>query len=298
VINRVAVTLLVSWVIPGAYAQPDPKALVKQSIDNYEKDWREALTWCYTQTDTVRVDDHNEVSVSEIMPLEGTPFERLLLKNGQKLTPEQSEKEERKYRKAAEERARETPEQRTARLAKYEKERQFIREIPEAYNFTLTGEEAVNGRPAWVIQLRPRPEFVPTMSHSALLKHIEGKLWIDKEDVQWAKAEANVVEPVSIGLILARIGDGTHITVEQTRITDNFWMPRKITIAGAAKVLLVHTKNLDENLVYGDYRRDAGEMAGDLKRSSNKPRQTYPRIPQDALAQAAGRPPVRSSSLQ
>jgi hypothetical protein len=300
--NGFAVALLFTSAVSAAYGQPEPKAVVKQSIDKYEWDWHEALAWCYRQTDTVHSDGRMDINVSDITPLGGTPFERLVMKDGQKLTPEQREKEERKYRKMAEERARETPAEREERLAKYEKERLFIREIPQAYDFTLLGEETVNGRPAWVIKLEPHPGFVPSMPHASLLRHIEGKLWIDKEDFQWAKAEANVIDPIDIGLILARIGPGTRIQVDQLRIADNFWMPREIKVEGAVKVLLVHTKKIDENLAYSEYRRDAPLVAegvsDTIRRSSSTPQPTYPKIQPAALAQGAERQQARSNSLR
>jgi hypothetical protein len=281
-----------------AYAQTDPKALVKQSVENYERDWREALAWCYTQTDITHSDDHDVTAVSEFAPLHGTPFERLISKNGQPLSPDEQRKEDRKYRKAAEARLKESPSEREARLAKYEKERMFIREIPEAYDFTLLGEETVDGRPAWVISLKPHPGFIPQTAHAGLLKHIEGKLWIDKENLQWAKAAANVRDTMSFGVILARIGPGTHFAVEQTRISDNFWMPKQIRISGEAKVLLVHDKSIDENLAYSGYRRESPAVSDAAKRPSSTLQPTYPKTQQDALVQDAAHQPVRSSSLQ
>jgi hypothetical protein len=65
-----------------------------------------------------------------------------------------------------------------------------------------------------------------------MLEHIEGKLWIDKEGAQWAKAEARVVDTIGIGWILARIGAGTRFGVQQARVANGLWMPRRLTIAG------------------------------------------------------------------
>ncbi len=212
------------------------------------------MDWRYEQTDVSQSDGTKEISISEIAPLEGTPFERLLRKDNQPLTPEAQYREEHRYNKAVHERESETPEQRQARIAKYENDRAFIRDIPAAYDFKLLGEESVEGRPAWVIQMTPRSGFVPTQPHAIMLRHIAGKLWIDKEDIQWAKAEAEVIDTISIGVILARIGPGTHIAVEQMRIASDFWMPKRIVIRGSARVLLVHNKPLNEELTYSGYQ--------------------------------------------
>jgi hypothetical protein len=100
-----------------------------------------------------------------------------------------------------------------------------------------------------------------------MLKHIKGRLWIDKQDVQWAKAEAHVIDPISIGWILARIGEGAQIGLDMERVVDGLWMPKRIDVDGTARVLMVRNKVLDEHLTFSGYHphsaastitRDAG----------------------------------------
>jgi len=250
-VKRLALLSLV--LVSTAWGQTDIREIVRKSIVNYERAWKAQVNWAWTQTDTTASDDKEEVDVSEFVPLYGTPYERLIEKNGHPLTAEEQRVENHKYRKALKERERESPSERAARILKFENGRAFILEVPEAYNFELLGEETLDGRPAWVIGMKPRPGFVPTVAHAAMLEHIEGKLWIDKEDVQWAKAEAHVTETISIGWILARIGPGARFGVEQIRVANGLWMPKTLTIAGTAHVLLVHAKRLDERLAYSDY---------------------------------------------
>jgi hypothetical protein len=250
----------------------NPKEIVRRSIENYKRDWREASnSWAYTQTDTTASDDTKEIEVSEIIPLSGTPYERLIRKNGRPLTAAEQRKEERKYERVERQRQRETPEEREARIKKYENERSFVNDIPQAYSFTLLGEENVESRPAWVITMTPRPGFTPTTPHGSMLEHIEGKLWIDKEDIQWAKAEAHVIDTIGIGWILARVEPGTRFAVEQTRVADGLWMPRRITISGAAHVMLVHSKSLNEELTYSGYRKDGSTSAERQTDAAPKP---------------------------
>jgi hypothetical protein len=257
--------LIFLGVVAAAYAQVDPQELVRQSIGNYERDWRTARTcWAYTQTDITESDRTKEVAVSEVIPLNGTPYERLLRKDGHPLTPEEQRKEDRRYEHALRQREKETSSEREARIRKYEDERAFVKDVPMAYNFKMLGEEVVDGRPVWVVTMTPRPEFTASTPHGAMLGHIEGKLWIDKEDIQWAKAEAHVVDTIGIGWILARIEPGTRFTVEQTRVEDGLWMPRRVTIAGAAQVMMVHSKHINEELTYSGYRKDGSFSADKL----------------------------------
>jgi hypothetical protein len=242
-----------------AWGQVDIQQIVRESVGNYGHVWREEMNWVWTQTD-VTSGDKNETAVSEIAPMEGTPYERLIGKNGRPLTPEEERAEDRKYRKTLRERENESPSERAARIHKYESDRAFIGDIADAYHFTLLGEEAVEGRPAWVVRMTSRPEFKPSAPHAAMLEHIEGKLWIDKEDVQWAKAEAHVIDTISIGWILARIGAGTRFGVQQTRVANALWMPKRLTIAGMAHVLVFHARTLNEELTYSGYH-EAGSAS-------------------------------------
>jgi hypothetical protein len=267
-VQRALSNLIAAVAVLGAratYAQIDANEIVRESIGNYERDWRAARDkWAYTQSDVTESDGTKVIEVSEIIPLAGTPYERLIRKNGQPLSPAEQRKEDRKYERAVRQREKETPAEREARIHKYESERAFVRDVPTAYNFNLVGEEVVRGRPAWVIDMKPRPGFAPSTPHSSMLEHIEGKLWIDKEDKQWAKAQAHVVDTISIGWILARIEPGTRFAVEQTRVANGLWMPRRITINGAAHLLLVHSKAIDEELTYSGYRQDGSASAENI----------------------------------
>jgi hypothetical protein len=233
--------------------QPDSKALVLQSVRNYERDWRAGMLWGYTQTDVTRADGAQEVDVSEVIPLEGTPYERLILRNGKPLTAAEKSKEDRKYEKAARERKNESPAKRAARIEKYESERSFLKDLPNAYDFAPMGEETVNGRPAWILGVAPRANFVPTTPRGGMLKHIKGRLWIDKRDLQWVKAEARVIDPISIGWILARVDQGAKIELNMERVADGLWMPARIDIDGTVRVMLVHNKALDEHVTFTGY---------------------------------------------
>lgn len=248
--------------VAGAWGQVNPNEIVRRSIENCEHDWRASMGWAWTQTDVSRSDDKKEIIVTEMVPLGGTPFERLVMKDGHPLTHEEQRKEDRRFEKALSQRENESAAEREARIRKYESERAFIKDIPEAYKFNLLGEENIEGRAAWLIQMTPRPGFVPMAPHAAMLEHFEGKLWIDKEDLQWIKADARAIDTVSIGWIVARIGPGAHFSFEQARVADGLWMPRKLTVTGLVRVMMVYGKALNEEVVYSGYHLEKHLQAG------------------------------------
>jgi hypothetical protein len=255
-------SLLYFTLISAAWGQADPNEIVRKSIENCEKDWRASMSWAWTQTDVSLSEEKKEASVSEMVPLEGTPFERLITKDGHRLTPEEQRKEDRKFEKAMHQRENESAAEREARIRKYESERAFIRDIPEAYNFNLSGEDNVDGHAAWVIEITPRRGFVATAPHAAMLEHFAGKLWIDKEDLQWIKAEAQAIDTVGIGWIVARIGPGAHFTFEQTRVANGLWLPKRLTITGLVRVMMVYGKSVNEEVVYSGYHMEKQLQAG------------------------------------
>ena len=62
-----------------------------------------------------------------------------------------------------------------------------------------------------------------------MLRHIEGKLWIDSGRCDGPRRKRDVTETISIRrLILARIGPGTHIELDRMPLVDIFGYPSRI----------------------------------------------------------------------
>jgi len=247
--------LLSGKVLPNV---PDAAELVRQSVANYRQAVRQQTEWRYTQMDTTFSGEAKTVEVSDVVPVLGTHYDILTARNGQPLSTEDRRKEDQKYEKVVRQRAAETPAERAARLKKYEDEWSFLGEIPLAYSSKIVGEETLNGGPAWIVELTPKEGFLPHTPRGGMLKHIEGRLWIDQQEIQWAKAEAHVIDTIGIGWIVARIGPGARISVELSRVADRMWLPSVITIDGSARVLLVHRRNLDERIAFSDFRHQPG----------------------------------------
>jgi hypothetical protein len=232
-------------------------AIVSQSISNYEKDWEAALDFTYTEYDVMKDGSGRPktTEVSQVFVVDGTPYERLIGKNGHPLTAEEALKENEKYQKASTARDTETPGQHDRRLRKYEEERQFLCEVPDAFDLRLVGHETIGGRRNFVIQLTPKAGYVPKSRNARMFSDIDGKLWVDEEDLRWTRAEANVINTISIGWVLARIGPGTRIALKQVKVDDEHWMLKELDINGSAKIMLVKNRTLDETVSYSDYKR-------------------------------------------
>ena len=240
--------------VTALWGEVDARELVRKSLANYQRDWHAALNYSYTEQDIEQKSGGKMVSVSDVTTIEGTPYEKLISKDGHPLTEAEKRKEQEKYEKAVAQRHSETPAQRHKRIADYEKQRSFLKEVPDAFNFKLLGEQAYEGRPAYVVECTPNPNYQPRNTFSRIFLKIHAKLWIDKQDVQWAKAEANVIDTVSFGFLLARIGKGARIGMEQTRLNNEIWVPRRISVNGNARIMVLKNRNLTEEIITSNYR--------------------------------------------
>ena len=236
---------------------PDARQIMESSIAATQRHWEARLRYTYQQREESRrrdLADHvksEDIDVTRIVLVNGAPFEQLVEHNGKPPALE----EERRQKEKLDKLKRETPEQRAERLRKQEEENSsIIREVPKAFDFKLVGEDVVNGREAYVLQATPRPGYQPEGKYGKMFSKVEGRLWVDKQDYGWIKVDGQVIQPISIGLFLARVLSGSHIVMEQTRVDDGFWMPERVAVRAAAKIFFVKSLVIDRVLTYSNYR--------------------------------------------
>jgi hypothetical protein len=200
-----------------------------------------------------------ETKTSEIMELYGEPVERLVAKDDKPLSDKDAKKEEEKIQKAIEKRKNESEEDRKKREAKEEKEReqnrQFVREVADAYNFRMAGIESLAGRDTYVIDGEPKPGYQAHLKEAKILPKFRFRAWIDKDESQWKKLDIQCIDTVSFGLFLARIHKGSRIIIEQTRINDEVWLPQHINVKVDARLALLKGFNLEDDITYRDYKK-------------------------------------------
>jgi hypothetical protein len=200
-----------------------------------------------------------EVKTYEILEIYGEQVRRLIAKDDKPLDGKDTQKEDEKVQKIIDKRKNESDSDRRKREEKQEKEREedrkFVHEIADAYNFTLVGSEAVGGREAWVIDGEPRPGFEPHMKDAKFLCKFRGRVWIDKGDLQLAKMDVEAIDTVSLGWVIARVHKGTRFMLEQTRVNDEVWLPRKISFKIDARVALLKGFNIDGEDTFREYKK-------------------------------------------
>jgi hypothetical protein len=240
---------------------PDADAIIRKSLtrDFFNYDSIRNYTYNEREEDRQYTGDgklkKTESETDEILILGGRPYDKRIAKNDQPLSESDARHEQEKMDKELTKREHMTG----AERAKVEKdraeERAYMREIPDAFSFKLLGEEKISGKPAWIIQADPKPGYRPKDSKAKLLTKVRGKIWIDEGEYHWVKMEAQVLDPISFGLGLFRIGQGGILRFEQKRVNDEVWLPTHIFIRGDARLAYVKKMHAEIEVTYSDYRK-------------------------------------------
>ena len=90
--------------------------------------------------------------------------------------------------------------------------------------------------------------------HGAL-SQMRGKLWIDKNDYRWVKAEAETLDTISFGLFIARLAPGSRLMFEQVRVNNEVWLPKRVAVSATARLGLIKKLNVEEETTWSNYRK-------------------------------------------
>ena len=200
-----------------------------------------------------------EVKTYEVLEIYGEQVERLIEKDDKPLNAKEASKEEEKIQKVIEKHKNESEADRRKReekaLKEREDDRKFVREVADAFDFKLLGTEPVAGRPAWIIDAEPHPGYQPHTREGKFLPKFHGRVWIDTSDLQLAKMDVECLDTVSWGLFLARFHKGSRFMLEQTRVNDEVWLPRRLAVEVGVRLALVKDVNANVEQTFRDYKK-------------------------------------------
>jgi len=234
----------------------DARQIVIQSLAATERSWQARDHYTFMERDEDRRLDglgrvkSENVEVTRMILVNGIRFEQLMERNGKLPTAE----EQKKSSKDLEKLKHETPSEEAARLLKTRENRSFLRDLLEAFDFHVLGEETIAGRPAYVLEAKPHPGYRPRGKYGKLFSKVEGRLWVDKQDFGWARVDGEVTQSFSIGLLVARVQRGSHIIMEQSSVGDAVWVPTRLEMKASATIFLLKSLDLERILTYSDYR--------------------------------------------
>jgi hypothetical protein len=243
----------------------DPKEIVRRSVEIDHRNLELARHYtCQQREVEKRLGKNGEVKSTEIRTYDvnfyyGEEYSRLVQKGDKPLSAEEQKKEDEKLEKFLSKLRNQSEEDHEKKLAKEKKEREegraFLKDMVNAYDFTLVGEERISGADAWVIEATPRKDFHPTQPHADILSKIKGKLWIEKKDYNWVKVEAESIDTISFGLFLFRIHKGSHFSFEQVYVNDEVWLARRFYVNGGARLALLKNEAVDQEDIFSNYKK-------------------------------------------
>jgi hypothetical protein len=249
----------------GNLSQEQMRQLVRVVTENYRANYKKERDYTYIDHEVenkLNGEDGIKSAQSttyEVMELYGEQVRRLIAKDDKPLSGKDAAKEEERINKITNERKNESDEARAKRQAgeekQREKNREFVREVADAYDFRLVGSEMLNGRDNWVIAGEPRPGFQAHSQEAQILPKYHGRVWIDKKEMQLTKLDVEALSTVSFGWGMARIHKGTRLVFEQARVNEEVWLPRQISFKFDARIALFKSYHEEWEDTFRDYKK-------------------------------------------
>jgi hypothetical protein len=241
-------------------AGPDVQEIVRRSVEQNQRDWKLAPEYTFTERDVVtNKQDKVTRRTYKVWMIDGSPYNQLIEENGQELAPTQADAERKKLEEEIARRKHESPSARNRRIAAYQRDREqehtLLREMVSAFDFSLIGQEQLNGHNCYVLDAVPRPGYQPTSNETKVLTGMRGKMWIDTREYQWVKVRASVFRSVPIALFLADVRPGTEFMLEQVPVDQGIWLPSHFVTKVRATALMIWSKNYTRDETYFDYHR-------------------------------------------
>ena len=113
-----------------------------------------------------------------------------------------------------------------------------IEKYGEQFEPHLLGTESVEGRPAYALQFFVKPgEAFKDPIVNLVLHHLIIKVWIDREEFQLSKLEAELANPLyAIGGLAAKL-ERFKVVAVQKRLTSRVWTDGEVRAEAAGRVL-------------------------------------------------------------
>ena len=257
--------LVAAFAVLRLAAQDTAREIVKKSVELDQSNWIQMKNYTWIATETERQLDSagntksKEQKKWETVVLFGEAHRRMLERDGKPLSADAQRKEQEKLDRVVTKLEHETSEQREKRQREFDKgrerDREFLSEIPDLYDFQIEGDAKVDGLDTWIISATPKVNYEPKHRDARPLLKIRAKIWIDKTQYQWVRLEAETTDTISWGLFLARLNPGAKLVFEQTRVNDEVWLPKREFVSGSARLGLVKKISMDQELIWSNYRK-------------------------------------------
>jgi hypothetical protein len=189
-------------------------------------------------------------------------YRRLVEVDGRPRDPRELETEDRKHQKhvldARQKRERESAAERAKRGLREAKvrrdEEETLDDLMRVYTFTLVERQVRDGGPMILVAFFPRPDGEPKTDQGRLMQKVKGRAWVTETDYQVARVEFEMLEDLSLGLVLGKLYKGTTGSVDRRKVNDEVWLPAEMRFNGSGRAL-VRRFHLESVVEFSDYKK-------------------------------------------
>lgn len=249
----------------------DVKEIVRGATIVLRSDWAVAPDYAFLQRDEFQRNGKPASTTHQVVMAAGSDYYMLVAIDDQPLPPDQQRSELRKLKNEFQRRNNEDPQARERRIENYQKQRQqngeLVVQFPDAFNFELLLEETINGHAAYVLAATPRKRAGPASRAAKILAGMRGQMWVEKDNIHMIRAESNVITPVSIFGIFARVLPGTRMELEMAPVTDSIWLVNRFSMTLKVSKFWLHSTQATTS-TYSEYRLNGPVVAELLSRAS------------------------------
>jgi hypothetical protein len=243
---------------PAADVTADIGEIVRRGNATLQSDWAADPDYAYVERDEVIKNEKTTRKTSRVVYIAGSDYYLPLAIDDQPLAPDLEKAELQKLKNEVQRRNAESPEARRQRIGSYKKQRgeneALVLDFPNAFNFELLREETTDGHPAYVLSGTPKKRTGAMSNAAKVLSGMRGTVWVDKDNFHAVRVECDVVTPVPIYGILAKVLPGTHVGFAMAPVTDSIWLIGEFSMTLKVSKLFLFKSTQVTRSTYSEYR--------------------------------------------
>jgi hypothetical protein len=194
---------------------------------------------------------------SEVYYFDSGPFNKLISRNGVKLSDEELKKQDAEFQKTKGKAPHRPPWKGGHGRRTPKEQEELLGDVYNAFDFTIVGREIREGRNTIRVDFKPKPNpRLKTMTAKFFLTKAQGTAWVDEEDHVLAKIDFRLMKDAKLGGgLIVNINDGSHMIREWRKVNQELWLPASTDIRLKARAFL--TKGYNQRIVeqFSDYKK-------------------------------------------
>ena len=131
-----------------------------------------------------------------------------------------------------------------------------VQDAASVLDFAIERRVVHDGRSTILVHFTPKPNATPETRQGRLARAFTGTIWVDEATREVTRVEATAIDSITYGYgLLARLNEGTVVTLVRRHLEDDVWMPISIRFKGEGRALLLRKLNVDFGIDWFEYRR-------------------------------------------